>query len=250
MLTRLASRYVFLTLDADRDATQLIDTFIDAPVDDIAIEVDVGALARAECRHALQSAIALGIEITARIPPSTEIDRDVIARLRASSCRSVSIGLDGHDAATHDGYHGCPGVFAGSVRALETAKHLGFKLTILSAIHRGNAAHLERMSTLPRWLAASAWFVSFSCQPGLRGRGHPLSLSERMRASAQLHEISQRHRQAIGIRCADCCTQGPLPSATCVDPEIIATAVPGIHAHPESEPITATAAEIFEEVIQ
>lgn len=95
--------------------------------------------------------------------------------------RSVAIGLDGADAATHDALHRLPGAFETATQAARLLSQNGLAPQIVFAVLRRNAAQIPAMVQLAESLGAeSLRFVA--AQPDLRvpkkgGSGHESGLS-------------------------------------------------------------------------
>jgi radical SAM protein with 4Fe4S-binding SPASM domain len=74
----------------------------------------------------------------------------------------VSIGLDGADAATHDGIHKSPGAFAAAEQAVHLLAEVGLAPQIVFSISRRNAGQTEALVRLAETIGAGS--VRFTVQ--------------------------------------------------------------------------------------
>ena len=168
----------------------------------LAMEIDATTFQSRCGARVCQVAYRLGIEINLRLASRCVVDHAMVEDMRSHACSSVTVAIDGHDEAAHDSFHGGPGAFSRALRSIEQAGRLGFDIYVLSRI-LGPDSHLARLSTIPRWLGAKAWFISFSAPPDMRYRGARLTIEERRVACVALSDIADNHRLPTAIRCRD-----------------------------------------------
>ena len=104
--------------------------------------------------------VALAPSVTPRL--TTEAMRE----LRAHGVSTVSISLDGADAATHDAVRGVPGHFDHTLRAVADLKAAGFTVQINTAVMARNTEQLADIARLLHDLGVDIWEVFFLITTG------------------------------------------------------------------------------------
>ena len=93
-----------------------------------------------------------------------------LAGLRDAGASSISISLDGADAATHDAIRRVDGTFDRTLDRIRAAKALGLGVQVNTAIMKANLRELPAMFDLVRGLGVKIWELFFLVQVG-RGSG-------------------------------------------------------------------------------
>ena len=97
----------------------------------------------------------IGASLAPAVTPDMTIER--LAALKAAGIQTMSLSIDGSDAARHDGFRGVPGTFDMTMRAVEWAHRLDLPLQINTLVTDETLVDLpalyERMQTLGiiRW---------------------------------------------------------------------------------------------------
>jgi len=118
------------------------------------------------------------------------LDDAGLMRLRELGISSISISLDGADAATHEGVRGVPGHFQQTLDTMRRISALGFKLQVNTAVMRSNAAQLAEIAAIVGEVGAIAGEVFFLVKVG-RGRAQEeLSAQENEDVAHFLYEAS------------------------------------------------------------
>ena len=106
---------------------------------------------------------ARGRSLRLGIAPSVteRLTRERMQEIYALGVRSVSISLDGANAASHDSLRGIEGHFEQTLDALRMMRHLGFRLQVNTTVMRHNAHELAQVYALLRDVGVSIWEVFF-----------------------------------------------------------------------------------------
>jgi len=95
-------------------------------------------------------------------PSVTELlDDAMMHSLRQRGVKTVSLSLDGADAATHDGVRGVPGHFDATMQAISSLKHCGFTVQINTTVMASNREQLADVAALVRDMGVDIWEVFF-----------------------------------------------------------------------------------------
>jgi radical SAM protein len=99
---------------------------------------------------------------TAIAPAATSLlTKTAIRKLKHAGISRIAIGIDGADAATHDGMRGVPGSFDRSVKALRDARALGLPTQVDTLLTHRNCDQVDRMAEEFAALEIGVWSVSF-----------------------------------------------------------------------------------------
>lgn len=116
-------------------------------------------------RHDLTQLIAYarsqGLRLGIAPSVSDLLTREYMELLYLLGVRSVSISLDGSNAASHDALRGIPGHFDQTIEALRMMRDMGFRLQVNTTVMRRNATELADIFTLLRGLGVLIWEVFF-----------------------------------------------------------------------------------------
>jgi SynChlorMet cassette radical SAM/SPASM protein ScmF len=94
---------------------------------------------------ALLADAGLGITIETN---GTLVDDGLARFLKEKGVRSLSVSLDGADAATHEALRGVPGSFEQAVAGIRAFVGAGFRPQAICTLHRGNASHMQPVIAL------------------------------------------------------------------------------------------------------
>jgi len=106
------------------------------------------------------------------------LTEDRLARLRESGLDQIAFSLDAANPADHDAFRRTTGVFVRTLRAIENANHIGFRVQINSLVNVHNQDQLEKLIALIRSLNIVFWEVFFLVPIG-RGQEIPLMSAEK-----------------------------------------------------------------------
>ncbi len=124
-------------------------------------------------REDLSELVAYAKEIGLRVglsPSGTPLlNRERLTRLFEAGLRSVSISIDGPDAASHDAFRNVPGSFQWCVNGARWTRELGMDLQINTTVTRYNWQRLDAMAELMDVLQVSRWSLFFLVPTG-RGK--------------------------------------------------------------------------------
>jgi radical SAM protein len=108
------------------------------------------------------------------------LDDSMIHELRQHGVKTVSLSLDGADAATHDGVRGVQGHFDATMRAVSSLKRCGFTVQINTTVMASNLHQLADVAALVHDQGVDIWEVFFLI---VTGRG-----ASEMATTAQQNE--------------------------------------------------------------
>ena len=112
---------------------------------------DLDDLIRAAVSRRLVTAVAPSVT-----PLLTEA---VVTRWAELGVHSVSLSLDGVDAATHDGFRGVRGTFERTIQMAEAVRDAGLRLQINSSLARQTVHQLQPMAELVDNLGVASWEI-------------------------------------------------------------------------------------------
>jgi radical SAM protein with 4Fe4S-binding SPASM domain len=119
-----------------------------------------------------------------------------VRRLADAGLARLAMRLDGHDAASHDGFRGIPGSFEKSLELLGAAQACDVPIEIDTLVHVGSIDHLDDIAALARTRGAILWRVIYSV-PSYDRRHRPWSPAAVEQSLHRLAEIAQRECLAI-----------------------------------------------------
>lgn len=115
---------------------------------------------------------AVAPSVTPRLTPA------VVAHWKTLGVHSVSLSLDGVDAATHDRFRGFAGTFDRTVAMAKAIVEAGLRLQINTSISQQTVSQIEQMAILMQALGASSWELFFVIPTGRARLGDALSARE------------------------------------------------------------------------
>ncbi len=125
------------------------------------------------------------------------VDAELAAGLRESGVHSVSVSLDGAEAATHDAIRGVKGGFERTCRGIRALVAAGYRPEIILTLQRANLAELPELFTLANELGAGAVKLNV-LQPVLRGQklaqeGEALAVNEILEVARSIEAAAEKH---------------------------------------------------------
>lgn len=92
-------------------------------------------------------------------PNGTLLDDGNIKKIIASGIKRISVSLDGHDAASHDGLRQVPGAFKKACEGIGRARKAGLEFQINTTVTRRNLRALTKIISLAKELGAKAHHI-------------------------------------------------------------------------------------------
>lgn len=89
------------------------------------------------------------------------LDDSIMHALRQHGVKTVSLSLDGANAATHDGVRGVQGHFDATMKAVSSLKRCGFTVQINTTVMASNIEQLADVAALVRDRGVDIWEVFF-----------------------------------------------------------------------------------------
>ncbi|MFB7937194.1 TIGR04053 family radical SAM/SPASM domain-containing protein [Streptomyces sp. NPDC056049] len=133
-------------------------------------------------RPDLAALVAYGTSVGLRVAVSPSgtptLDRDHLVRIRDAGAVALSLSLDGSTAARHDAFRGVPGVFDLTLDGWRTARELGLKVQINTAVGRHSLPDLADIAALVRREGALLWSGFLLVPTGRAGALDALTAAE------------------------------------------------------------------------
>jgi radical SAM protein len=147
-------------------------------------------LKRPDLEALVREATTLGIG-TSLAPAATPLlSWAAIQRLRDAGIQSVSLSLDGSDAARHDAFRGVPGCFALTLRAAGWVAKAGLPLQVNTLVTDRTAADLPAIYQLLTTLPVERWSLFFLIAVGRGTALRELEPPAAERLMGWLYELS------------------------------------------------------------
>lgn len=111
---------------------------------------------------------SVGIGLRTNVTPSaTKLLTDsAIDRFQECGVSRMAIGVDGQDAAMHDGIRQWPGSFDQAMAALKRAQRIGLETQVQTVVNRRNRLLLSQIGERVFEVGAKLWSVFFSVEAG------------------------------------------------------------------------------------
>ncbi len=148
-------------------------------------------LRRPDLEELVEAATARGIgaSLAPAVTPDMTLDR--LAGLKAAGIQTMSLSIDGSDAARHDGFRGVPGTFEMTERAVDWAHQVGLPLQINTLVTDETLPDLPATYALMRRLGIIRWSLFFLIGVG-RGNGlREISPAESERLNHWLYDLAR-----------------------------------------------------------
>lgn len=117
--------------------------------------------ARGDLSELLVHARSRGLRVGIAPSVTDQLTRERLEEYFALGVRSVSISLDGSNAASHDSLRGVPGHFDKTIDALRMMSDMGFRLQVNTTVMRRNAGEMAGIFALLGDVGVSIWEVFF-----------------------------------------------------------------------------------------
>lgn len=123
-------------------------------------------MTRPDLFELVERARQVGLPVALAPSVTPRLEEGALAHLRDLGVESVSISLDGADAATHDGVRRVPGHFEDTLVAFRHLHSLGFKLQVNTTAMGSNVSQLAAIAAIVEEVGATSWEVFFLVKVG------------------------------------------------------------------------------------
>ena len=131
----------------------------------------------------------IGVSLAPSVTPDMTIER--LAALKAAGIQTMSLSIDGSDAARHDGFRGVPGTFEMTIGAVEWAHRLDLPLQINTLVTDETLPDLPAVHELMTGLGIIRWSLFFLISMG-RGTGlREIGPADSERLNHWLYDLSK-----------------------------------------------------------
>lgn len=147
-------------------------------------------LKRPDLFSLLEASVTLGLRTTVTPSATPLLTNDAIERLARSGVSRMAISLDGHDAASHDGFRRVDGSYDRTLDALRHARRIGLETQVNTTVTRHNVNDLRRIARLVEDSGARLWSVFFLVVTGRALASLDLTAGEYEQVFETLYDIS------------------------------------------------------------
>ena len=131
----------------------------------------------------------IGASLAPAVTPDMTMER--LAALKAAGIQTMSLSIDGSDAARHDGFRGVPGTFDMTIRAVDWAHRLDLPLQINTLVTDETLPDLPPLYELVQTLGIMRWSLFFLISMG-RGTGlREIEPADSERLNHWLYDLSK-----------------------------------------------------------
>lgn len=131
----------------------------------------------------------IGASLAPAVTPDMTVAR--LAALKAAGIQTMSLSIDGSDAARHDGFRGVPGTFDMTIRAVDWAHAVGLPLQINTLVTDETLRDLPALYELMQTLGIMRWSLFFLIPMG-RGTGlREIGPADSERLNHWLYDLSK-----------------------------------------------------------
>ncbi len=131
----------------------------------------------------------IGASLAPAVTPDMTMER--LAALKAAGIQTMSLSIDGSDAARHDGFRGVPGTFDMTIRAVDWAHRLDLPLQINTLVTDETLPDLPPLYELMQTLGIMRWSLFFLISMG-RGTGlREIEPADSERLNHWLYDLSK-----------------------------------------------------------
>ena len=148
-------------------------------------------LRRPDLEQLVRAATARGIG--ASLAPSATTDMTVgrLAALREAGIQTMSLSIDGSDAARHEGFRGVPGTFDTTMRAVGWAHAVGLSLQINTLVTSETLPDLPALYELMKRMGILRWSLFFLIGVGRGADLREITPGESERLNHWLYDLSK-----------------------------------------------------------
>lgn len=139
----------------------------------------------------LERSVALGLRTTVTPSATPLLTNEAVDRIARSGVSRMAVSLDGHDAASHDGFRRVDGSFERTLAALRHAREIGLETQVNTTVTRHNVGNLPRIAKLVEECGARLWSVFFLVVTGRAMESLDLTAAEYEEVFGTLYEISK-----------------------------------------------------------
>jgi radical SAM protein len=131
----------------------------------------------------------IGASLAPAVTPDMTLER--LAALQAAGIQTMSLSIDGSDAARHDGFRGVPGTFAMTMRAVEWAHALDLPLQINTLVTDETLPDLPSAHELMKTLGIMRWSLFFLISMGRGSVLREIGPADSERLNHWLYDLSK-----------------------------------------------------------
>jgi len=165
-----------LTLDEGKALLDSIRQFGDPPPHLVITGGD--PLRRPDLPELVSYALRIGINVSLSPSVTPLLTREALVQMRTLGVETISLSLDGADAALHDRIRGIPGCFDRTLEMVRTAVDEGLQLQINTLVTAETLADLPRIYQRVVDLGALRWSLFFLIQVGRGTTLQPITPSQ------------------------------------------------------------------------
>lgn len=131
----------------------------------------------------------IGASLAPAVTPDMTLER--LAALKAAGIQTMSLSIDGSDAARHDGFRGVPGTFEMTMRAVDWAHSLGLPLQINTLVTDETLPDLPAAYELMERLGIMRWSLFFLISMGRGTSLREIGPADSERLNHWLYDLSK-----------------------------------------------------------
>ncbi len=126
-------------------------------------------LQRPDLCELIAHARELGLDVSTSPAGTAKLTREAMVRLKEAGVHSISLSLDGSDAARHDAFRGVDGSYEWTIAGARYAREAEVPLQVNTMVTARTLADLPRIHEVVKTFGAMAWSLFFLVSTG-RGR--------------------------------------------------------------------------------
>jgi radical SAM protein len=149
-------------------------------------------LKRPDLFQLLEKSCRLGLRTTVTPSATPLLTASAILRFQLCGIARMAVSLDGHDAASHDGFRRVSGSFCRTLYGLEIARRMGLETQVNTTVTRHNIAQLPKIAQLVQLSGARLWSVFFLVPTGRAAVADDITAEEYEEVFGTLYAISKR----------------------------------------------------------
>ncbi len=131
----------------------------------------------------------IGASLAPAVTPDMTMER--LAALKAAGIQTMSLSIDGSDAARHDGFRGVPGTFDMTIRAVDWAHRLDLPLQINTLVTDETLPDLPPLYELMTTLGIMRWSLFFLISMGRGASLREIGPADSERLNHWLYDLSK-----------------------------------------------------------
>jgi len=146
---------------------------------------------RPDLYELIRYSVKLGLRTNVTPSATPLLTPEVVDEFQRLGVSRLALSLDGHDAASHDGFRGVPGTFESVMRALRRAQQIGLETQIQTTVTRRNKPYLPEIAQLVRDVNGTMWSLFFLVLTGRALAGDDLTAEEYEEVFEFLYQLSK-----------------------------------------------------------